>query len=590
MENNKQEEAQNKRVLLATLHTLLEDAKKEVAEDREQDEKDFELYLGKQEIKRRSKKKANTKTNILFSQIETMKPILTANVPSVELRGVVEGEAWDKIAEEMAYCVNRVLKQNDGRARYLEVVSNGLYHGMGWFKVVWNPELFSGFGAIEITVPDTRAIFLEPGKDDLRSINYIFEVTKVNQLTLLRKYPDRKDDIALLFKKERARGDVKPGTGKEMDRALVATAPGAAASTSTERYYEAPIGGAEKLTDTVELIEAWFQDDEMVEQEVEILSKTGEKEIDPKTGKTKKEKKLVSRYPHGRVLLFSKNVIFEDRKNPFPGVPYVPYYNYRIVGKPYGMSELRQLAPIQQQYNTRANQITDYLNFNIGPIRFYDDRSGVDVDTITNAPNQWIHVHDVNGIRTDAPPGLSAAAFESLATEKMNMETVSGVREVTQGSVPGDIRSGAAIEALQEAADVRLRGKSGELESTTYQLARFIIELVVRYYKHGVHFRLDEDIQEGPEAQLWIDKKITPEFFDIEIRAGVNLPRSRVAQQQFLQWMYDRNIVDELYVVNQSKLENKERLIERMQPVWNKRREMLTQGPEGPEGQPQGEV
>ncbi len=564
-----------KKKLLHMLQTLLDDAKRECQEDRKEDEKDFDLYLGKETTKR-SKHKGNTKTNLLFSQIETMKPILTTNIPTAELRPVVESDAWDEIAEEMSNVINRVLRRNDARTRFLELVSNGLYYGMGWFKVLWNPELFSGYGDIEITVPNTRSIYPEPGKDDLRAVNYLFEVTQVSQLTLLRKYPDRKADIVELFAKERAKGEVKPGTGKEVGRGKVATAPGAAASTSTERYYEAPIGGAEKLTDTVDLVEAWFHDDEMVEEEIEIQGKDG--------AKTKKTR-MTQKYPHGRVILFSKNVVFEDRINPFPGIPYIPYYNYRIIGRPGGMSELRMLAPIQRQYKKRADQIFDFMAFNAGPIRFYDDRSGLDPDIITTAPNQWLHVHDVNGIKTEPPPPLHSAAFESLETERRNMETVSGVREITQGTVPGDIRSGAAIEALQEAADIRLRGKSGEMESTSYQLVRFIINLVVHYYKHGTHFRVDSDLEGADEFKVWQDKKLSADFFDIEIRAGVNLPRSRIAQQQFMQWMYDRNIVDELYVVNQSKLENKERLIERMKPIWDTRREAL-ENPPAPGGQP----
>ena len=188
MPDDKKAEAQLKTVKM--LNSLLEDAKKQVAKDREKDAKDFKLYLGEQEIAKRGKRRANTKTNFMFSQIETMKPILTTNIPSIEVKPVVESPAWDKIAEKFTEIYNRVLHRNDGRARYCDLVDNGLQGGIAWFKHVWNDDLFGGFGDVEIKVPNTKAMYLEPGIDDIRDLNYIFEITTVNELTMLRRYPD----------------------------------------------------------------------------------------------------------------------------------------------------------------------------------------------------------------------------------------------------------------------------------------------------------------------------------------------------------------------------------------------------------------
>jgi hypothetical protein len=299
----------------------------------------------------------------------------------------------------------------------------------------------------------------------------------------------------------------------------------------------------------------------------------------------------VKKYPHGRVILYSGKTIFEDRANKFPGIPYIEWYNYRITGKLYGMSELTQLAPIQKQYNARANQTMDILNFAIGPIRFYDRRSGLDPSTLTNSPNQWIPVHSVDGIRTEQGYRIGGAPFEAMENEKRNMETVSGVREITQGTVPSDVRSGAAIEALQEAADVRLRGKSGELETTTYNAGRFIIDMIVQFYKEDIHYNISDELAQSKEYKLWKDKKLTSDFFDIEVRAGVNQPRSRIAQQQFMQWGYDRDIFDELYIINHSQIDDKETLIARQQPLWDARKEAKKAEAEGAAqqaAQPQG--
>ena len=66
---------------------------------------------------------------------------------------------------------------------------------------------------------------------------------------------------------------------------------------------------------------------------------------------------------------------------------------------------------------------------------------------------------------------------------------------------------------------------------------------------------------------------VLADMFDIEISAGVNAPRSKVAQQQERQWMFDRQIIDPLIIVENSTLENKEEVITRMKPQWDAQKE-----------------
>ena len=230
------------------------------------------------------------------------------------------------------------------------------------------------------------------------------------------------------------------------------------------------------------------------------------------------------------------------------------------------MGDLTQSKPLQEQYNVRSNQIIDMLNFNIAPMRFYDSSSGLDPDEITNAPNDWVGVTDVNGIKQFDPPGVQAATFHSLLKIQKDIETMFGVHGVTQGEVPGDVRSGFAVEQLQEAAQGRLKMKSRFIESAMQELAKYLIQMIGVFYIPGVHYTESMNL-EG----------VTADMFDVQIKAGVNLPASRYAQQQFVQWAFAQRIVDQQYVVEHSDLEGKEALIARRTQYWDAENNMILQ-------------
>jgi hypothetical protein len=163
-------------------------------------------------------------------------------------------------------------------------------------------------------------------------------------------------------------------------------------------------------------------------------------------------------------------------------------------------------------------------------------------------------------VQLDAPP-INAAIFESLFKLQKDIETIMGVREVTQGSVPGDIRSGFAIEQLQEAAEVRLRMKLMLIKGADLDLAKFLTRMIGVFYIPGTHYPDTFDLRGA-----------IPDVFTYTIKTGASLPTSKFAQQQFIQWMFNQKIADEQYVVENADIPGKDLLKERMKPVWDARK------------------
>jgi hypothetical protein len=440
--------------------------------------------------------------------------------------------------------------------------------------------MYGGHGDIDISVPDTRNIFLEPGKLEVSGSNYFYEVSHVDQLSLLRQHPDMRDEVNKLFSRQGSRvgGMLKKltSTRKQTGIERHTSAPGAAEDTTSTNFFELAADLKNSNRKMVELVEQWFHDDTTMEVTIQSV---GDK------GKLKPVKSQRKKFPDGKVVQFSGKFIFLEKENKFPGFPYVEYWNYFLPGLPYGMSELRQLVSIQHQINVRKNQVYDGMNKGVFPRVFVDRRAGIDLENLSNVPGEHVPCRDVSGVLFEPAPRMNQATFLLQQNDRKDFETVSGVREVTQGTIPGDIRSGAAIEALQEAADIRLRGKSGSLESTVRDLVRLTILLIVRFYRHGEHYRWSERMVEMPDGQeipltetdefkeFMETKKLHPDFFEIEIQAGVNLPRSRSARRELLLQLFDRKIIDAEYLINHIQIEDKDELRTRMKPVWDAARE-----------------
>jgi len=504
--------------------------------------------------------KANTVTNFLFSQIMTIVPILANRIPEVSLKPITENLTRE--ADVLSKLINRTFIRNELIGRQVELVMNGLLFGKGFWKVAWDTVPFAGMGDFRIETPDTRSIFLEPGKDSLRDANFLFESRNINKLTLMRMYPDKRDLIKKLFQKDKGAVDEFQGVGGNTgETGLHATKdPDPVATTSEALIWDMAMGApADK--ESVEVSDAWFLDETTYKDFIETTTE----------GKGKKTKVELDfpEFPTGRLVVFSGQEALLKKPNPFPQFPFVEYINYVSPDEPDGISDLKHAKPQQEMYNIRHNQIMDLLNFNLGPVTFYDHTSGIEPDEIENRPNQYVPVMNVQGMKRFDPPRIPAEAFNSLLILRQNLETIFGVREVTQGSVPGDVKSGFAIEQLQEAAQGRLRLKTRNIEASIRGLSKYLVRMIGLFYIRGEHYTDDVDLD-----------GVDPDFFDFEIKAGVNLPGSRIAEQQHDQWLFANGIVDEEFIISRSNINNRESLEDRMRPFWEARRAQL-QNPQG---------
>lgn len=517
---------------------------------------------------------ADTVTNFIFSQIMTMVPVLTGSMPEVTPKAV--NTEHEPHAELLGKLILRIFKRNDFIRKQQRLVTNGMISGKSYFKPVWDKRMFQGRGDISIRIPSHLSLSWQKGRDSVERALYLFEKQEVDKLTLLSMFPGKKmrPTIDSLFSKGTAAPEMTEGDGTTTE-GRHASGPGEAEATTMTSHIFDVAQNSERTKEKIDLVECWFLDNEVLENTLDILSINEKGEA-----KTSKEDKETLRFPTGRLVVQSGGIPLDDRPNPFHKFPYIEYENYYMPGEPWGMDEIMQIRPLQEQFNVRMNQLMDAMNFTNHKQILVDQTAGVDVDEFTNRPGGVIPVDDVNGVKIIDYGGPNSAQFESLVLYQRLIEVISGIREVSQGEVPGDVRSGFAIEQLQEASLTRLRLKTRLIEDSIKRLSRYLTYLIGAFYIPGTHY---------PDAENLNLEGITPDMFDFDVKAGVSVSNSKQALQQLIQWGFVNSVFDEEYVVDNLDVPDRDDLKERMLPQWNaKKQAAQTQLEQAGQPQPQG--
>ena len=245
-----------------------------------------------------------------------------------------------------------------------------------------------------------------------------------------------------------------------------------------------------KVDNQVLLLEVWCRDYATIEDE------------DEEGNKTKKQK-----YPNGRVIITAPELglVFEDKENPY-NTGRFPFFLFKDIDVPFqfwGEGEVKWLLSPQNQANDLYNQILDNAKHTGNAQWIIDKNAGIPKGELTNRPGLIIRKNPGSEVRRDSPPSMPMYVSEMINTLKNDIEVVSGVHDVTRGQTPSGIQSASAIQALQEAAQTRIRLKVTLHENTLGLLGTEWLERIKQFWKFNrvVPQKVDES-KVLPQMQL----------------------------------------------------------------------------------------
>ena len=112
-----------------------------------------------------------------------------------------------------------------------------------------------------------------------------------------------------------------------------------------------------------------------------------------------------------------------------------------------------------------------------------DKNAGIPKGQLTNRPGLIIRKNPGTDVHRESPPSMPMYVQQMIEVLKADIEVVSGIHDVTRGETPTGIQSAAAIQALQEAAQTRVRLKVTLHENALGLLGTEWIERIKQFWK-----------------------------------------------------------------------------------------------------------
>ena len=452
--------------------------------------------------------KSQNISNFVFSTIETIKPVMLANNPeftvlpsdNMATKYILSQNSPDSPENtaspfDKAKKANACLHYEWNRTKMFNRLHESLTTGLLLGKFI----IFLGWNGKEID-----PLLIQPFNF------YVDEMAtsiKDAQYCIYANYVSIKDVIDMAPEKEAL---IKENASAPTDKYLAFNKDTNNADTSQSILY----------------VEAYIKDYTML---VEEFEEGGEKYT-----------KTRMKYPRGRRVIIAGDVLLSDGENPYNdpqnnNMPFVEWNCYPVPGKFYGMGEAEQIISPTKYANKIINNILESARLNSNPVWIIDKNSGVAKNSLSNRDGLVIRKNPGTDVRREAPPALPAYLMQVPQMLTSHIENISGVYDVTRGERPAGITAAAAIQALNEQAQGRIRLKVQALESTIQDLGSMWLRRITQFWKTDRVIRVAND-DSGLTMEEQQYEVVTPDDidgdFDVEVHGGSIMMSNHTAKQQ----------------------------------------------------------
>lgn len=506
----------------------------------------WKFYLGQQWDGPRPNWKSSPVLNYIFAAIETVIPLMTDSDPTIT---VAPAQPEDlQLAEIHSELQKRIWARNKMRSKLVKFVKNGLILGDGILKVWFNSEAEDGMGDVEYSLVDNRHFFPSPGALTVQDAAYIVFAANMPINLIEGMYPE-------------AKGKIEPGVAEEeLGGSRSFGAPGGSG------YMSGPVAGTDGSSTLGNT--SW--------------AKTMAEGAQIDKGKVATLLEMWHRIDGDVwVTVFANGVKLKHARSPFRHnkYPFVKWSDYPISNSFWSMGDVQQLESPQKFINVRRGQTQDLLKICANPPFVADANSGINPKAMTSRPGIILYKNQGTEASWMQPPNIPGALFEVQRMDKGDIDSISGVYDVTKGKDPGQIEAAKAITALQDTAQTRIRLKVRNLEDALQELGEQSLALVQQFYTEKRVVRLMGGDPRQPRFITvngqTVDKMGNPVKlndvsvgkFDVEIGVGSTMPVDRTARAAELKELFQLGIVDGQAVLEGSTIPSSQTatILQRMQ-------------------------
>ena len=519
-------------------------------------DKNLDFYNMKHYEKRKPRHRAMIVDNRCFANVETALPIITDNKPKAEIIANHPADA-EKI-QPLIDVYDAKWEDLDLQMKMEQATKDALVLSEGYWKIHWNPRAQNGDGDLAVDVVSPKNIFFDPNSKDylLKDAYYVGYHANVRLNGLKARYPDKAKRLEAKWIIDNLPPEVRSTL---YDESLGGVGVSDDASGAGTRWVEAKHGlldGSEKLP----LTEIWIDDLTLTEDAPEYIVTFDDQppqvhspELEQQMIQAGSEYKIVGskdlpklgyedgtryrrKYPNGRIITIAGGILVRDKPWPYSHgrCPYVRFFRYPVPNSNYFYSEIDQIIPLQMELNARKSQIVDIMSITANPPMLVNAASGIKPEKMTNEPGLIIPTN----MRVDEAakwlqvPNIPSALFAQIEQISQDIDTVSGIHDITQGRRPTGITAGVAIETLQEAAQTRLRLAARYLEYSLGHAAELMLSIIWEYYRTPRTVRKKTVDGYVYKEVNFANAELAGGIPDVRIRSGSTMPISESVRRQ----------------------------------------------------------
>lgn len=442
--------------------------------------------------------KSNEISNLVFSTIETIRPIMTDNNPKfLAVPNTPTGmEFTADVQTALDYEWDREKMPLKLPAQLIPML---VYGNAVWF-VQWDGK-DGEYGNISIKPVDPFNIFPDPLAESIDNSEFLVYATYRNANQIKQQFPEKASAIE----------------GSRI--------------TMSELVAERDNNDTQDANQVL-ILEMWCRDWTTMDETVE-----GKKQL---------------KYPKGRVItcLPELGILLSDKKNPYKDgkFPFVLMKNYDIPFEFWGVGEVEQIMSPQHYVNELTNQIIDNAKNTANMQWIIDKNSGIGQGKLTNRPGLVIRKTPGSEVRRDTPPQMPSYVREQIEILKKDIQDISGVFDSLKGEQQGSVTAASAILALQEASQARIRLKIKLMEASLSELAQRVYSRMQQFWKLDRWVRVTD--VEGNPLFKQIGTKVLENDFDLKVMAGSTMPVNRNAMLDLMIRLAQTNGEDGLPLVD----------------------------------------
>lgn len=250
-----------------------------------------------------------------------------------------------------------------------------------------------------------------------------------------------------------------------------------------------------------------------------------------------------NKFPKGRLAVWINDEKIIDGEAPYKmtGLPIEQLKHILVPGQLYADCIVTQLTPVQVEYNKSRSQIIENKNLMSKP-KWLIPQGALDQE-ITSMPGENIYYR--NGLEPKAwtPPSLPQYVLDQLERNLQDINLISGINDVSRGQVPPNLRSGVAINFLQEQDNSRLAVTTRAYEALIARSGQKLLALCAQYF---IEPRMVQIVGKDRQVDVKeIKNTDIDDSADVRVEAGSTMPTSKAAKQDFLIQLWQYKVIQD---------------------------------------------